>query len=239
MRSEDYLAGLWKFPAHEEFYQRILALNIRDKHPELLGMVTASYRAIIKNHPDNIPARIHLSRYLHAAGSGDEAVHLNREAMYHRLTRENPAYLKKHGNRGSARGPDFMIIGAMKGGTSSLYDTMVQHPKIVPPISKELYFLSEYYNENAEWWYSQFPPITEGAGYITGEGTPFYLYYPGAAKRLHKLLPGVKIIVLLRNPVDRAYSSHYHWMKQGLETSSFKDTVYKEMEELEKETGRI
>lgn len=98
--------------------------------------------------------------------------------------------------------PSFIIIGTQRGGTTSLYNYLVEHPDIKPAHKKETYFFDVNFKRGLEWYQSLFP---DG---FTGEATPYYMFYPLAPQRIKKLLPDVKFIVLLRNPVERAYS-HY------------------------------
>ena len=102
--------------------------------------------------------------------------------------------------------PDFVIIGAQKAGTTSLYDLMTRHPSIAPAYDKELRYFSTYYDRGETWYRSNFPVVR---GQLTGESTPSYVFYSAAPSRMKKLLPNARIIVILRNPVDRAYS-HYN-----------------------------
>jgi hypothetical protein len=131
--------------------------------------------------------------------------------------------------------PDFIIIGTMKGGTSSLYSYMVQHPSIKPSRVKELHYFNRYYHERSLAWYRSFFPLRVGSNWITGEATPAYLYYPGTAQRIHALLPRVRLIVLLRNPTDRAISHYFHMQRQGREDLPVMEALEKEENRLENE----
>jgi hypothetical protein len=75
--------------------------------------------------------------------------------------------------------------------------------------------------------------------FVTGEASPYYLFHPHAPKRVASAIPKVKIIVLLRNPIDRAYSHYHHALKQGNETLSFEDAIGKEEERLYKEMEKM
>ncbi len=109
---------------------------------------------------------------------------------------------------GSRRLPDFIILGAQRAGTSSLYYYLSQHPQILPAVRKELHFFDDHYRRGLGWYRSQFP--TRGArGTITGEATPYYLSHPHAPARIQRLLPQARLIVLLRNPVERAISHYF------------------------------
>lgn len=103
--------------------------------------------------------------------------------------------------------PHFLVIGTQKGGTSSLYSALTQHPQILRATRKEVHFFDQYYGRGIAWYQRQFPVCTEQQ--ITGEASPFYMAHPLAAQRIAEHCPHAKLLVLLRNPADRAIS-HYH-----------------------------
>lgn len=103
--------------------------------------------------------------------------------------------------------PHFLIIGTQKGGTSSLYNALTQHPQILKAARKEVHFFDQHYGRGHAWYLRQFPDCQ--AGQITGEASPFYMAHPLAASRIARHCPETRLIVLLRNPADRAIS-HYH-----------------------------
>ncbi|HLR03340.1 MAG TPA: sulfotransferase domain-containing protein [Virgibacillus sp.] len=100
--------------------------------------------------------------------------------------------------------PDFLIIGEMKCGTTALYKYITEHPQIEPAKRKELAFFNIHFNKGIRWYQHQFPENTQ----LTGEASG-YLKFPDVAKKVADVIPDVKLIVILRNPVDRVYS-HYH-----------------------------
>ncbi len=114
--------------------------------------------------------------------------------------------------------PDFIIIGAQKGGTSSLYNYLGQHPQIIPSYKKEVHYFDsgispsiDTFAKGTKWYASHFPLRKNvSADTKTFEASPLYLFNPVAAKRISKLLPDVKIIALLRNPTERAISQFFH-----------------------------
>lgn len=109
--------------------------------------------------------------------------------------------------------PDFLIVGTMKGGTSSLYHWLNAHPDVKMSREQEVHFFSKYYGRGLNYYRSYFPKISEGK--YTGESSPYYLFHPLAPERIKKDLPDCKIIILLRDPVYRAYS-HYQ-MHKGID----------------------
>jgi len=107
--------------------------------------------------------------------------------------------------------PDFLILGAQKSGTSALYSYLSKHPSITPASKKEIYFFNKdmVYSRGFAWYHGHFPlPHELGRHALTFEATPGYLYYSKVAQRIYEYDPRIKLIAVLRDPVDRAYS---HW----------------------------
>lgn len=133
--------------------------------------------------------------------------------------------------------PSFIIIGTQKGGTTSLYNYLAKHPNVEPAFQKEIHFFSKYYDNGFNWYRSNFPFYKPD--FITGEASPNYIFCPYSPKRVFEALPDVKLIVLLRNPVDRAFSHYHHklrglqWIKNpSVEVLSFEEEIAKESERL-------
>jgi hypothetical protein len=124
--------------------------------------------------------------------------------------------------------PDFLIIGAPKCGTTSLYYLLTEHPHIVPAAAKELHFFSSHFDLGIEWYRRCFlrPTLKDGRSTITGEATPSYLPDLYAPARVAEVVPQARLIVLLRNPVDRAYSHYQMGRRKGWETrATFEEAV--------------
>ncbi len=132
--------------------------------------------------------------------------------------------------------PDFVIVGAQKGGTTSLYHLLTQHPHVERAPVKEVHFFDrpERFEKGIEWYRRCFPPPRwkEGRRTITGEATPYYLFDPHAAERMAEVIPQARLIALLRNPVDRAYSHYFMQRRHGQETGSFEEAVEAEIARL-------
>src|SRR5687768_13237463 len=97
--------------------------------------------------------------------------------------------------------PDFLIIGAQRGGTTSLYRYLTEHPEIDPAVRKEIHFFSRHHEQGLDWYRAHFPRRDESS--LVGEASPNYLVHPDVPARVAAALPRVKLIALLRNPVDR------------------------------------
>lgn len=143
--------------------------------------------------------------------------------------------------------PDFLIIGGQRCGTSSLYYYLTEHPSIVAASTKETHFFDEHFAKGLAWYQAQFPTSMQKSyvenifkrGFITGEGTPYYILYPHTPRRVAEILPKAKIIALLRNPVDRAYSQHWIELRGGFETLSFEEAIKSEEERLAGELDKM
>lgn len=107
--------------------------------------------------------------------------------------------------------PDFLIIGAQKAGTTSLFHYLSQHPSVQPPSTKEIHYYDIHYHKGANWYKKIFKLVNKDK--ITGEATPYYLFHPFVPERVHRDNPDTKIIVLLRHPGERAFS-HYQMMRR-------------------------
>jgi hypothetical protein len=155
---------------------------------------------------------------------------------YNHLTL-NYERLRKLARRNPGRGrvlPEFVIIGAAKAGTTSLYGWLSEHPFVAPASQKEVHFFDYNYYRGEDWYRRHFPLESERATFahdherpfLTGEASPSYISHHWAPQRLAKLLPRARLIVMLRNPVDRAYSQFQMSRREGEEElDSFADAV--------------
>lgn len=152
--------------------------------------------------------------------------------------------------------PDFVVIGAAKCGTTSLYGSLADHPFVTPCITNDAHFVGtkevHYFDYNfyrgEDWYRSHFPLQREqdeferehGKPFLTGEASPSYISHFWAPNRLHALLPDAKLLVVLRNPVDRAYSQYQMSRREGLEElDCFADAVDQEDERLADDLERM
>ena len=139
--------------------------------------------------------------------------------------------------------PDFVIIGTQRGGTTSLYEYLIAHPRVAPAAEKETHYLDRRYANGEEWYRSQFAAARRDRPWrrrmVTGEATPYYLFHPHAPRRLAELVPGAKLIAVLRHPVDRALSHHRHEVRMGHEPLPFERAVAVEDERLAGEAERM
>lgn len=114
---------------------------------------------------------------------------------------------------------EFLGIGALKAATTTLYMLLNQHPQIcMPQDSKEVHFFTHYYHRGPAWYGGLFQPIP---GQICGEISPSYIYEPACAARIATLLPNVKMLLVLRDPVRRIYSQYTHFRQQSYYRGDF------------------
>lgn len=137
--------------------------------------------------------------------------------------------------------PGFIILGAMKSGTTSLYYYLSQHPQIVPSMTKEVHFFdggrqggTDDYQKGMPFYMAHFPYASElKGGKLTFEATPSYIFHPLVPGRIHETLVDVKMIVLLRNPIQRAISHYFHKKRTGVETLPMMEAFQQEEKRLE------
>ena len=127
--------------------------------------------------------------------------------------------------------PDFIIIGGAKCGTTSLFSYILNHPQVNSPTLKEISFFEHVSKTNKNWYRSHFP--LKKSGIITGEATPAYLVHPFAPERISNFIPNVKLIILLRNPIDRAYSAFNYMVNLGAQiTDDFEYVIEQELKRI-------
>ena len=127
--------------------------------------------------------------------------------------------------------PDFLVIGAQRSGTTTLYDLLVQHPDVRAARTKEVHYFDLHHDRGPAWYRSNFP-LHMGSGdrpWLTGEASPLYLFHPLAAARAAAEVPDARLLAVLRNPVDRAFSHYQHERAKGREPLSFADAVDQEL----------
>jgi hypothetical protein len=132
--------------------------------------------------------------------------------------------------------PDFYIIGFAKCGTTSLFEYLISHPNVHPPKGKEIDFFDRLYSRGLNWYKVGFPFKIQKfidtkllkKKFLTGEATPRYIEHPHAINRIKEITPNAKFIILLRNPIDRAFSQHNMNVKNDYEINNFSDALKEE-----------
>ncbi len=132
--------------------------------------------------------------------------------------------------------PDFMVIGAQRSGTSSLYRYLAAHPEGRPSVRKETEYFTRSYGEGPAWYRSHFTLRRRGLSF---EATPDYLFHPLAPARVATDLPDCRLVVLLREPAARARSHWQHMTRSGFEQLSFPDALDAEPERTAADLARL
>ncbi len=144
--------------------------------------------------------------------------------------------------------PDYIIFGARRCGTTSLYKYLIQHPSILPALTKETGYFDQWYAKGKSWYRGHFPlrmhkrlcEKTRGGPVITGEASPSYFFDPLVPARIRALVPDVKLIALLRNPVDTIHSAYHLGLKHRTYSSTnvvFENCIKAELDEVNGASG--
>ena len=137
--------------------------------------------------------------------------------------------------------PNFFVIGGVRCGTTSLYHYLGQHNCIKQAAYDELGYFDDNFHLGVNWYRSLFPTKfvqkkteAEFKKFLTYDVTPFYIYNPLVVDRIFKFSPNAKIIAVLRNPIDRAYSNYNNKIQEEGDTkTTFEEVVYSEIEKIE------
>lgn len=148
--------------------------------------------------------------------------------------------------------PDFLIIGVKRGGTQTLFQYLQRHPHVLPlwpgvENAKKTRFFDRHYARCAGWYRGRFPTAGQrrraedrlSGPVMTGEAGQYYIFHPLGAERVAASVPNVRILILLRNPVDRAWSHHQERTHSGAEQLTFEAALAAEPDRLDGEVERI
>lgn len=131
------------------------------------------------------------------------------------------------GNDDAGRLPTFLVIGASKAGTTSLHFYLATHPEVFMSSEKEVHFFDDRYAEGIDWYRRNFAGARDAKA--VGETSPTYMHRRDAMERIAAVLPGARLVAVLRHPVDRAWSHYWFQRSLGFERASFADAVRAEM----------
>lgn len=136
---------------------------------------------------------------------------------------------------GSFMRPDFIIIGAQKSGTTSLYTYLSKHPAIVPPTTKEIQYFNgglnpakNHYKKGVPWYQAHFPCRFLNRNKLTFEASPVYLFHPEVPKRIYQFNPNIRLVALLRDPVERAISQYFMNLRKGFDNRQLMQALEEE-----------
>lgn len=141
--------------------------------------------------------------------------------------------------------PDFIVVGAQRAGTTTLFRVLSEHPDVVrPTLSKGIGYFDLNHHRGLRWYRGHFPlrlfaRLRTGGRAKAFESSGYYLFHPLAPERIARDLPKVKIVVMVRDPAERAYSAHRHELVRGFETEDFETALALEEGRLAGEEDRI
>lgn len=128
--------------------------------------------------------------------------------------------------------PFFLGIGTQKGGTTTLHQLLNQHPDVYIPDCKEVHYFDQNFDKPLTWYNTYFKSARTEQ--YCGDITPFYMFHPDVPQRIKKVIPSAKLIVLLRDPVERTLSHLFHAQKRKFENLNITDALKAEDERLSK-----
>ncbi len=143
--------------------------------------------------------------------------------------------------------PDFVLAGAQRSGTTSLFRALMAHPQVVrPSFHKGVNYFDVNYPQGMAWYRGHFPLRAVARFRTRAAGAPavfeasgYYLFHPLALERLAHDLPRTKVLIMLRDPVERAFSAYKHELARGFETETFERAIELEPERLAGEEDRM
>jgi len=228
--SDSYREAVRCDPTRQWFYHGLLwdVLATTEQFPRLEADLRAllDQRGATMRYRERADIRLNLGEVLTRQGEITAAAAVYRQAMYDRLVQHDRRFLNELWHPTGDRCPDFIIIGAAKCGTTSLFYYLMQHPNVLPSLRKEVNFWSSCVDYGLEWYQSQLAPHPAAGLWLAGESSPSYFTSPQAPEYLAQALPQVKLMVLFRNPVDRVISRfYYHQQRQNKEFRSLETAV--------------
>ena len=148
--------------------------------------------------------------------------------------------------------PDFLVLGTKRGGSTSAWRWIEQHPQVLPMVArwehhKSPHYFYWHYDKGEAWYRGHFPTAAArkaaerrlGRRVATGEASPYYLFNPYVPQRVARDLPDARFVVLLRDPVKRAYSHYWERVDEGVEPLSFAEALAAEPERLAGEAEKM
>jgi len=226
-----FLAALRHAPSHSWIHQ---SMQFTRYGKALLPNVASEYQRHCQEHPGDAMAWHLLAELLLRSERKDEAILTARYAARLKLG-ERETWLAAADAEPSP--PDFVIIGVPKGGTTSLLHWLSRHPRIWCHPRKELHFFNGAWEQGSSWYSAQFPVFKAGTDVLRGEATPNYFHNPLVPERLARTAPKARLILLLRDPLERAISWIEHLRRyEGLRGST-EALLLSELDQLENDTG--
>jgi tetratricopeptide (TPR) repeat protein len=218
LQQENYDAAISRYLEAIRLQPKNVALYVKLRHLPMYKQVTFSasqiekmidtYNQVIANIPDFPESYVNLGELFTQQGEIEKAIATYQKGI-HQYTLSHYQEFANDTTLTTKTQPDFLIIGVMKSGTTSLYKYLTQHPQILPCLQKEIHFFDWQFHLGLDWYLSQFPPHPQNQQYLSGEATPGYLFNRFASQNIYQSFPQTKLILILRNPIDRTISHYY------------------------------
>ena len=230
-----YIKGIELQPDFYPAYSQLRAIHsfklLKLTSNQLDNLVNC-YQMAIKSKPDFAEHYVNLGNIFSQTNQIEKASACYQKAISYKTKLSHPELSDRSSEE--LRQPNFIIIGTIKGGTSSLYNYICTHPQVLPAIEKEVHFFDTHFNKGIDWYLAHFPAIPTDKNFLTGEASPNYMYFQNAGKRLFNYFPKTKLIVILRNPIDRVVSHYYMSKRHGQEERSLEEVIAQEKALLKK-----
>jgi tetratricopeptide (TPR) repeat protein len=193
---------------------------------EQIDLLIQLYRDVLEKHPNIAIAWSNLGDMLSKQDRLTSAIDCYRKSCYYNAIEKDLSLGNLDWNNSNITTPNFIILGSAKCGTTSLFEYLKQHPQILLPHKKEIDFFTKYFHRGKKWYLSHFPPICNGkTNFITGEATTHYFDNFEVDLKIKEMFPNTKLIIMLRNPIDRTISDYYHHLNRGIETRTIPEIV--------------
>ncbi len=205
---------------YETIYNSILYLDNCDRIIEV-------YQKTLSKYPNLLIIKRHLGKIFSHQGQIELAIKYNRQIAEVKIKLGSIPL----SNKACLREPNFLIIGAEKCGTSSLYQYIIEHPHVLGAIEKEIHYFTYNFDKGLDWYRSHFSPLAQNSDYITGEASTSYIAcHNNAPQKVFNLFPQVKLLAVIRDPVARAISHYHQLVRLGKEYRSLEEIVQTELE---------
>ncbi len=229
--AQDYLNILRDYPNKSWWYNRSL-WEVLEKTNRLQTAIAILAQSNQQSSSVQPAIALNLAEALTRQGNEQAAIRHYQSVSYAKFSKSYQ-HLVKTAWTETSLSPKFIIIGAAKSGTSALYSYLASHPNVLPAVVKEINFWSHRFQYGLPWYQSHFPAISQEIakqqGLITGEASPSYFAHPEAPQRIKQAYPDIRLIVSLRNPVDRTISHYYDRVRRGQEMRPLDVAIYESL----------
>ena len=219
-----YLQAITINPGLEPVYYHFWWLDIPEQLRQQVISGCQQALKLTKSHSSISLIKTTLGNLFTQEKKLDQAINYYQSAIHTQTRLSHPELVDNHWDVNHNREPDFFVIGGMKCGSTALYRYLCQHPRVLPPLLKEIHFFDEHYEQGIDWYLAHFPSINSEQPFLSGEATPC-LGAPNVWQKIAHFFPQIKLLVLLRNPVDRAYSHYHHIARRYGVNHEFEEAI--------------